>query len=399
MPKRKKISDFVDECVKDGVVSPTDIKKKYEEKYPGAKIRELHAYIMALRRKGITKEMRTQITTDHAREKAAKDILDYDEVKSYKLMAESAKVQAAQIQAQLRRIRELWNMMAHTDPRTWTYEALLTRLGQDIEKTEDSRGRSVFSKPGRVMNYLCCFNTLFPGHLPKGWSSGLHKHDAGELKDFLTFQETDSLLMSLEDTKAMTALGWRALFKAQINMGCREGTLGKNGIVSLTWADIDYKNKRAKLHEKGGRGKAGRVWEHLPLDLFSWLHGWEDLTAWCEQLFGYRPTATQYPEGRVFPVSYQEYNEAFHAARRKANGRISLEGETLHPHILRKTHAQWCKKLRIPLELICGAFPDGWFGVGWDNPQILLKYYVSIEEDEIETAQAQAQARIQALGL
>ncbi len=71
----------------------------------------------------------------------------------------------------------------------------------------------------------------------------------------------------------------------------------------------------------------------------------------------------------------------------------------MRPHVLRRTHAQWCVKLRIPLERICGQFPEGRFGVGWDNPTILLKYYVTLETDEEEEIIVKAKARMEKLGL
>ncbi len=115
--------------------------------------------------------------------------------------------------------------------------------------------------------------------------------------------------------------------------------------------------------------------------------------------FGYLPTNDRHEQGPAFPLVYAEYLQLFHETRRRCNGRISKDKETMRPHVLRRTHAQWLVKLWVPIEQICGLFPDGHFGVGWDNPKILLKYYVTLEDEQRFKAEQQAIDRMKMLGL
>ena len=166
----------------------------------------------------------------------------------------------------------------------------------------------------------------------------------------------------------------------------------RNGILGLTWENIQFNDKRCTAIEKGGRGNASRKWLHVPLNLFPWLNGWNLMKEWF--IVSGSPTT-----GRCFPVRYETYLNYFHKTRRACNGRISGDKETFRPHIFRKSHAQWLRKLRVPLEIIGGAFPDGYYGVGWDDVDIIRKYYVSIEPEEYDEAQQKAETRMKALGL
>ena len=103
--------------------------------------------------------------------------------------------------------------------------------------------------------------------------------------------------------------------------------------------------------------------------------------------------------GYVFPVIYQEYLNKFHSTLKRCGGRLASDLETLKPHIMRKTHAQWCAKLRVPIQWVCGQFPDGWFGVGWDDPKVLLDYYMTLEDDERFEVENKAHDRMNGLGL
>jgi hypothetical protein len=404
--KVPKVTDYIDECLKTGITKPTDMQTLYNVKY--RKTKTLACFCMALNRKDMNKTKRDGIDKQQReteREAQSKkdqtDILDYPEVQSYKMAAETGRVQRIQIERQMTNLHRLWELMNRTDPHTWTYLDILTGIEKEFKKVVDTRGRTVYEKPTIVSKLLSSYNSMFPGHLPKGWGTTLCKHDAGELKDYFTFEEYDLFIAGLGFTLDMSTLGYQACFKAQVNMGSREGKgLDQgNGILGLRWENIDYEARRAKLNEKGGRGKAGRIWQHVPLDLFKWLHGWDDLIRYHNERYGYEPTNNQHAEGRCFPVTYDVYRHMFHIARKQANGRISGSSDTMRPHIMRKTHAQWCKKLKIPLECVCGIFPDGWFGVGWDNPEIVLKYYMSIDETDIQDAQQLANDRIKALGL
>ena len=119
-----------------------------------------------------------------------------------------------------------------------------------------------------------------------------------------------------------------------------------------------------------------------------------------QKKYGYTSTNDHHEIGPAFPgVFYKEYSAQFHETRSRCNGRISGDKETMKPHIFRKTHGQWLVKLWVPVEQICGIFPDGYFGVGWDNPKILLKYYVTLEDEQRFKAEQQAAERMQALHL
>ena len=89
--------------------------------------------------------------------------------------------------------------------------------------------------------------------------------------------------------------------------------------------------------------------------------------------------------GRVFPISYKDYREQIHETRKKCNGRIAVDSDSMRPHIMRKTHTQWCAKLQIPLQWICGdRSGNGYYGVGWDDPSVCLKYYLTLETNEMD---------------
>jgi integrase len=213
--------------------------------------------------------------------------------------------------------------------------------------------------------------------LQANWSANLILHKAGELKDFWTFVELDEFLSLLTDTPKMSVEGWQAAYRSQINMGCREGNLGNMGIVGLLWEDINFVSKRCSIREKGHRGNALERWNNVPLDLFSFLHGWDWLLKfWIQQG---KPTI-----GKVFPISYNNYLDMFNATRRKCKSRIRIDSATQRPHIFRRIHGQYAKRIGLPLELICGTAPNGRFGVGWKDPKIPVLYYLSEEAEDID---------------
>jgi len=227
------------------------------------------------------------------------------------------------------------------------------------------------------------------------------KREAGELKDFFEFEEFEEFIRNTFDTPIMSKEGWEALYKAQVNMGCREGTRGNTGIVSLRWEDINYNTKRTKIRDKGKKGKPARLWSQIPLDLFYWIHGWEALEKWHEKRHGYKPTQDRHATGRVFPVKYGVYRINFHNVRRKCDSRISQDLETMRPHIFRKTHAQWAKRIGVSLENLCGNTESspciGRYGVGWDDPKVPLKYYLTPEPEEFAEQDQKIEARLQKL--
>ena len=300
-------------------------------------------------------------------------------------------MQQKRIKGVAKAIRRVWKLMDKTDPHTWTYTELMKRIETQYSKHINEKDQKVFEKPAAVLHLLGALNTVFKGIIPENFSADLSR-PKGELKDFFTFEEFNLFIEACEGIAELSKVGWQALFKSQVNGGFREGTNGRNGILGLLWENITFCTKRCKAVEKGGRGNASRVWENVPLDLFPWLHGWESLMQFWEEQG--KPTS-----GRVFKISYDVYLSYFHKTRHKCNGRIAGEKETFRPHIFRKTHAQWLRKLRVPLEIVAGEFPQGIYGVGWDNIQVLKDRYSSIEPDEYEDADRKAADRMKVLGL
>jgi integrase len=392
---RKKISrpsvkKFVEECLASDITSPSEMRDAYKTQYK--KELSASAFRMAADRLGVNSEQRKQRAAESQKQAEVKDISEYAEVKNYVSRSERSGITSVQLSRSLQQMRQLWEWMNGKDPWEWTEENIHECVKQHVPMIRDNRGRMQFEKPGKVRLLLSAFNTMFPGILAKGWYAGLTR-EPGELKDYFTFQEADDFLNALSETPQMSREGWLALFKTQLNMGCREGSGRSNtGILNLLWEDIDFERRRCQIREKGGKGKAGRIWKNVPLDLFPWLNGWNTLMTWWDRCG--RPAV-----GKVFPVSYDHYNGQFHSTRRRCNGRIAGDKETLKPHVLRKTHAQWLVKLRVPLEQICGVFPNGWFGVGWQNPLILLRYYVTIEEDQVEETSVIMKRHMKKLGL
>lgn len=388
-----------------GLVRPSDMKREYEAAYPRAKPKTLEAYLWHCQKLGLTKEKRDAAGIEVARKESQKHILDYPEIGKYVLAAGQGRLQENTVTEQKKTITQMWEIMQRTNPHEWTYESILTNLETKYPKVTDNRGRTGFSKPAAVNKLLSSVSTIFPGILPKGFGSGLTR-EAGELKDFFTFDEFDLFIGNLTDTFSLSMEGWAACYKAQVNIGSREGSVASEedkgsltGILSLRWEDINYEKRRCSLREKGGRGKAGRIWQNLPLDLFPWLNGWTALMLYHKQQFGYVPSNERHERGPAFKVSYNEYRHQFHDTRKRCNGRIAGDIETMRPHVIRRTHAQWLVKLWVPIEQICGLFPDGHFGVGWDNPKILLKYYVTLEDEQRFKAEQQAAERMQVLHL
>jgi hypothetical protein len=365
------------------------MRDAYKEYYN--KKATLEAFIMATRRLGISSEKRKELAADAVKQTEVKDISDYDECKAYVARAEAQNITQLVKDRTVNQMRILWQWMNCSDPHTWIEATIDEAIKQHVEFGVDDRGRMGYTQKGKVRLLKSAFNTMFPNILPKGWYSA-YVRDKGSLKDYFRFDEADAFLIALEATPQMSLEGWQALFSIQLNLGCREGSKGNTGILSLRWEDIDFSTKRCSLREKGGKGKAGRVWKNLPLDFFPWLHGWDALITWWVQCG--KPT-----QGEAFPVEYEHYNTQFHVTRKKCNGRIAGDKETLKPHVLRKTHAQWCRKLKYPLEMICGQFPNGRTGVGWDNPKVLLDFYIDLEEDEFEEADNKARERMLKLGL
>lgn len=381
--------------MKEGICSPTQIADAFLVRYMPKDITRatlVNRFNVACHRLGLDKTVAAEQVEEQQQAEPMKDIEEYEQVKAYKRRAEEQHLTEREQSTVLISLRDLWEMMGKTNPESWTYEEILERLKlSGFKKITDVRGRTVWEHQAAVLQRLGALNRMFAGIIPKGFSGSLRR-EAGELKDYFSFEEVELFLSNLTDTTELSKEGWLALFTAQLNLGCREGSHMETGILSLRWEDIDFKTRRTSLLEKGKKGFARRRWVNLPLDLFTWLHGFE-------HLFNYWDICGQLESGRVFPIRYELYIEQFNRTRKLCNSRISGDKETFVPHVLRKTHAQWLVKLWTPIELICGQFPNGYYGVGWDSPQILLKYYVTLEGEQFEKSNQVQQARMIVLGL
>lgn len=398
--KFPKLKAFIDKALlEEETTTPSKLKEEYEKLYPEAPIKTLSAYQKAFKRKGLGLEARKEIVK-HKQEHDSRDILQYAEVQSFISQSEVSGIKRTTLDKQLKNIREVWELMNKTNPYSdksrWNYDSLLKAIKEKVPIEIDVNGKMQFSNKGKVQGWLSAVNTMFPSILAKGWSNAFNIQNQ-ELKDFLTFPEFQAYCENLVDTPSMSAEGWRALFKVQVSGALREGTNGNTGVLGLKWENINYASRRCKVSEKGGKGKAGRVWFNVPLDLYPFTESWNDLMTYHNQRFGYVPTNERHESGKVFPVVYAEYSKVFHETRKRTNGRIAGDKESFRPHIFRKTHANWNRKLKIRLEHTCGSFPNGYFGVGWDNPSILLKYYMVQDEEEIQEAQTELTNQIHKL--
>lgn len=390
MGKRKKVPkvrDFVKSCIEKGILSPSEMRDIYNKDYPikdkkgQLKPKTSDAFRKAMRRLGISAQRRLELKYQAQKSRELKDIEEYEEVQNYLDQSKysSTPIGKDQIRETIRCLRQLWDWMSemgYPNPREWDQK----KLGKCMEKYVGKTANGQWKNKNILLRYWGAFNRCFQGKLPKGWSMGL-KREAGELKDFLEYEEAITFFDALRDTRDMSLEGWRTLFSAQINTGCREGTKGNTGIVSLSWENIDFKARRCKIRDKGKKGKPARWWTQVPLELFPWLKGWEKLMKWWEKCG--RPN-----QGRVFPINYSKYLYVFHQTRRRAGGRIAEDLETMVPHIMRKTHAQWGRRIGITLDNLCGDTTEspaiGRYGVGWDVSDVPRKYYLTKEEWEYE---------------
>ena len=386
------------ECLEKGVTSPSEMAREYNSKHglEGRKeAKKPDAFRKAYRRMGITPQKRLELAHEALKDKEIKDIEEYEEVQRYLGFSTLQQVSSKFKKRTVRYLRELWELMGKTNPRTWKLDpsapddenlinVLLKRVGQD--EHGEWKQRSL------MLELLGAYNRTFTGRLPKNWSVGI-KRTAGELKDFFEPEEYREFENNLWDRPEISKEGQASLFSGQINKGAREGSdatslKARTGVLSLKWEHINYKERRCKLHEKGKRGKPALLWINLPLDLFPWLNGWEKLLKWHEQSFGYIPTQQRHATGRVYPISYKVYSDIFHDTRRRCDSRIKQDTESMKPHIFRKTHAQWAKRIGVTLENLCGdtsTYPhDGRYGVGWSDPKVPLKYYLTKEAWEYE---------------
>lgn len=390
--KKVKTARVVAECLSSGITSPTAIQQELAKR---GKVVTDSAVVMAIKRSGVDrKALEQKVETERNR-----DIMEHPRVRDYVTAAATSGTTTEQVNRQLANLKRVWELMNFTPPETWTYTAIIEKVKTIYPTGTDARGRERFNKPSAVQTLLSPVATIFPNIIARGLRGGLSR-TAGELKDYFTFAEFDEFIAGVQDVPQASKELLVAIFETQLSGGFREGRKGKTGILGLEWQNINYESRRCRAREKGGKGNAAREWQDIPLDLFPWRHAWDKLMQYHVQKFGYLPTNQHHETGRVFPIDYDSvYREGFHAARRKANGRISGDTETMKPHVLRKTHAQWLVKLKVPLERICGQFPHGRFGVGWDNPLIPLRYYVTLEQGEEIEIWSKASVEMQKLGL
>jgi len=401
----------VREALDKGVTSPSEMATDYNKKFglEGDKAKGDKAFTMAMRRMGISAKKRLELKHEAMKETEVKDIEDYPEVKRYLGFADFQQVSKEQKETTLRNLRELWNMMGCTNPNTWTFTfeegiAEENNLIDCLKRNIGLDDKGQWKRKNKVLQLLGAYNRTFQGHLPKGYSMGL-KREAGELKDFIEFSEFNDFILNTFDTPQLSKEGWEALYKAQVNEGCREGKgiKGKRGtgILSQRWEDINYNTRRTKIRDKGKKGKPARLWTQVPLDLFHWVHGWDALVKYHEQRFGYRPTQDRHATGRCFPISYDSYRRNFHNVRHRCDSRISQDLETMRPHIFRKTHAQWARRIGVTLENLCGNTESspciGRYGVGWDDPKVPLKYYLTPEPEEYAEQDQKINQRLEKL--
>ena len=385
-----KLSEFIEEfkvkAFKEAKASNTEtsltpklLQHLYEERYPNLEKKDSSSYRKALIRCGMTADKRTEFVKEQRQALAQADIFEYKQVKDYLANSEGSDLQKT-ISTQLTNLRKIWEIMGKTDPNTWSQADLYLKIEESgIYKKVITNGVKQWEYPAAVKVLLSPISTMFQGVMQKNWSANLCVHKAGELRDFMRFQELEEFLSNVIDTPAMSKEGLTAMFSIHINMGCREGANSNTGIIGLLWEDIDFAAKRCSLREKGHRGNAGERWNLTPLNLFPFLHGWDRLMKWHEQQG--KPT-----QGKVFPINYSLYNAEFHAVCKRCQSRLKDvdSNDCLRLHIFRRTHGQYCKRYGIPLELICGDAPNGRFGVGWKDPKIPVRYYLSEESEEID---------------
>jgi len=402
--KLPKVREFVKACIDKGILSPSKMRDIYNQKYPRKvkgvlKPKSADAFRKAIRRLGISAKQRLNLKHQALKSKELRDIEEYEEVQSYLDQARygSSPIGMAQIRKTLHCLRKLWTWMSERgfpNPRDWNQKNLGKCMLEHVGKDEAGQ----WQNKNVLLELYGAYNRCFQGKLPKGWSAGL-KRPAGELKDFFEYDEFEEFSSNLTDNKWMSREGWDAIYTEQVNSGAREGEKGKTGILSLRWEHINYNERRCSIRDKGKKGQPARLWTNVPLDLFPWLKGWEKLMRWHKLRYGYMPTQARHAEGRCFPVSYWDYLRQFHNTRRRCDCRINQDLETLRPHILRKTHAQYCKRIGISLENLCGDTKggdvcDGRYGVGWTSPDVPMKYYLTKEQWEYEEQDEKIEQRI-----
>jgi hypothetical protein len=390
--KFPKVKEFVEQSLKEGIFSPSEMCNKYNEKYgiEGKKERTPEAFTMAMRRMKISSEQRVQMKHENGKATDTKDISEYPQVKAYLSHCNVHNITELHRGKWLNYLREMWEMMGRTNPTTWCYEyeegkqSIIECLMKNIGKNPQS-GR--WNTPRKVQCMIGAVATIFKGIVEDSFSTPFTKGQVGLLKDFWEFEEIAEFLRNVEGNKKMSRLGYLCAFTQHIERGCREGTGEKTGIMSARWEQINYDTRRTEQIDKGEKGNSQRLWVQVPCGiLFPWLNAWKILCDYHMEVFGYYPTNGKHGSGRMFSVKYWDYNAMFKTARKKCSGRLSDNDKKRRLHVLRMTHAQWCKRIGVTLENICGDTTEtpsiGRHGVGWTDPKVLLKYYLTKEPYE-----------------
>jgi hypothetical protein len=64
-------------------------------------------------------------------------------------------------------------------------------------------------------------------------------------------------------------------------------------------------------------------------------------------------------------------------------------------HFNRKTHAIWLIEADVALEVIAGKPESAFFGVGWEDVQVLLQHYGTFTRQKIMRELAKVQQTVQ----
>jgi hypothetical protein len=341
-----------------------------------------NAFTMALRRMNIDKNKRLELKNENGKAQDTKDIEEYSQVKTYLLNCDVQNITNNERIKTLTDLRRLWEWKERTNPTTWTYEQLIDCVKEHLGK--DDKGK--WKKPHATLKVLGAFNRCFQGVLPKGWSMPFTKGQAGKMKDFWEYEELNDFLSKVELTKKMSKLGWLCIYTQHVNRGCREGIDCQTGILSARWEQINYATRRTEQIDKGEKGNSQRLWKEVPCDMFSFLNAWKILLEYHREVFGYYPTNSKHGNGRMFLIAYWDYKAHFHETRKKCNGRLSDNNEKRRLHVFRMIHGQYAKRLGVTLENLCGDTDEtpciGRYGVGWSDPKIPLRFYLTKEPYE-----------------
>jgi hypothetical protein len=175
------------------------------------------------------------------------------------------------------------------------------------------------------------------------------------------------------------------LLKLHITVGCREGHKERSGLSGLRWSKINWKTNRIDVYES--KVKGGLIWQGCSLELF-----WPDLP---EQL----KNAKRKNDSDFIVDSLMGFNSLNQVVEwySSMNERLTkVLGRHYRMHFNRKTHAIWLIEADVALEVIAGKPSQAFFGVGWEDVQVLLQHYGTFTEQKVRRELAKVQASVQA---